>query len=788
MRFRLFLCFFLCFSFGNLLLAQTSTGTLQGQVRDATGAAVPDAKVTVTNSRTGVSSERLTNAEGRYVLPYLLPGDYNIAVEKAGFRKFTRSNVKVDVQQVRTIDVDLVVGEVATVVEVQGAPPPLESSTSTLATVIENKRILDLPLNGRNPFALATLTPGVIPGGGSTPWISGGRNATSEITIDGTSVILPENNVSINDLAYTPSVDAVQEFSVLTNALSAEYGRTGGGVINVATRSGTNDLHGTLFEFLRNSELDANNFFSNRARISRRAFQRNQFGGTVGGPIRIPGLYDGRNRSFFFFDEQSTRTRNASVFTTTVPLEEWKRGDFSNLRNSAGQPILIFDPLTTRPDGAGNFIRTQFTGNRIPEERMDPVARNVMKFFAAPNTTPSNQFTQVNNFTGAGKAASLDDRFDVRLDHSISDAWRTFGRFSFARSNNTPVNFFGNPGTPSGDGPGNGRNYSISWDHTYTFNPTTILNVRYGFGRRFSKRFPFSGGFDTTQLGFPAYVRDEAAKSSLEFPRFNFTGLTSLGQATFTSLLIVPNAHVLHTDVTKVLSRHTLKMGMEYRKLLLNFLQLGQPSGEYSFDTRWTQRDPVRASGTEGFALASALIGVPGGGQISHDPTPASASSYWSLYIQDDFRATKNLTLNVGLRWEVDVPRTERYNRLSAWDIKRGFAHRRPRAAVPQSARRHALCGLQEPPADADRLEQLRPALRLRLQDRRQDRGSRWLRADVRRLGPTSRRAHRQRRHGGLSLLHGIHHLARRPHPHQLPAQSVPRRFQLAARPGARAL
>ncbi len=539
MRFRLVVSFFLCLSFGTLMLAQTSTGTLQGQVRDATGAAVPDAKVTVTNSRTGVSNERLSNAEGRYVLPYLLPGDYNIAVEKAGFRKFTRSNVKVDVQQVRTIDVELVVGEVATVVEVQGAPP-LESSTSTLATVIENKRILDLPLNGRNPFALATLTPGVIPSPGTTPWISGGRNATSEITIDGTSVILPENNVSINDLAYTPSVDAVQEFSVLTNALSAEYGRTGGGVINVATRSGTNDLHGTLFEFLRNSELDANNFFSNRARIPRRAFQRNQFGGTVGGPIRIPGLYDGRNRTFFFFDEQSTRTRNASVFTTTVPLEEWKRGDFSNLRNSAGQPILLFDPLTTRPDGSGNFIRTQFAGNRVPEERIDPVARNVMKFFAAPNTTPSNQFTQVNNFTGDGKAASLDDRFDIRLDHNISQAWRTFGRFSFARSDNTPVNFFDNPGTPSGDGPGNGRNYSISWDNTYTFNPTTILNVRYGFGRRFSKRFPFSKGFDITQLGFPAYVRDEAAKSNLEFPRFNFTGLTSLGQATFTSLLIVP--------------------------------------------------------------------------------------------------------------------------------------------------------------------------------------------------------------------------------------------------------
>ena len=245
-----FFAFFVC---GACLYGQTTTGTLQGQVRDATGATVPDARVTITNIRTGVSHEMLTRSDGRYVMPLLLPGDYQVSVEKAGFKRLTQSGIKLDVQQVRSIDLELAVGDVATTVQVEGTPPPLASSTSTLATVIENKRILDLPLNGRNPFALATLTPGVIPGPGSTPWISGGRNATSEITIDGTSVILPENNVSINTLAYTPSVDSVEEFSVLTNALAAEYGRTGGGVINVATRQGTNQLHGSAFEFLRNS-------------------------------------------------------------------------------------------------------------------------------------------------------------------------------------------------------------------------------------------------------------------------------------------------------------------------------------------------------------------------------------------------------------------------------------------------------------------------------------------------------------------------------------------------------
>ncbi len=215
---------------------------------------------------------------------------------------------------------------------------------------------------------------------------------------------------------------------MLTNSLAAEYGRTGGGVINVATQQGTSALHGSAFEFLRNSQLDANGFFRNRNRTPRGAFQRNQFGGTLGGPILIPKLHDGRNRSFFFFDYQGTRWRSASEFTGTMPLEEWKRGDFSNLRNAPGQLIRIYDPLTTRPDGQGNFIRDQFQNNIIPHSRIDPVARDLMKFFPSPNTTPVNQFTQVNNYFVAGESKSNDDRYDIRLDHNLSAWWRRMGR------------------------------------------------------------------------------------------------------------------------------------------------------------------------------------------------------------------------------------------------------------------------------------------------------------------------------------------------------------------------
>ena len=250
-------------------------------------------------------------------------------MEKQGFQQNVTNSVRVDVQQTVSLDIALKVGDVANTVEVQASSVQLATATSSVSTVIGSKMITDLPLNGRNPFSLAVLTPGVIPTSGtSLPWISGGRNASSEITIDGTSVILPENNVSVNTLAYTPVEDSVEEFSVITNALAAEYGRTGGGVINVATRSGTNLLHGSGYDYLRNSKLDSNTWSNNRNGVKLGAFQRNQFGATLGGPVWVPGVYNGKNRTFFFFSEQSTRTRSASSATATVPVADWLNGEF----------------------------------------------------------------------------------------------------------------------------------------------------------------------------------------------------------------------------------------------------------------------------------------------------------------------------------------------------------------------------------------------------------------------------------------------------------------------------
>ena len=646
--------------------AQQFNGTLRGVINDSTGAVLPGASVSVTDVATNDTRNVTTDARGSWVLPNLKPGTYRIVVTMDGFKTAALDNVKLDVQGIRDVELQLEVGAAAETVTVSGQAAAVEVTSSTISQTIENKRMVDLPLNGRNPFALAGLAPGVAPtsnNGGSSPSISGGRNATSEVAIDGVSNVNAENNVSILDLNYTPSVDAVQEFSVQTNAVSAEFGRLGGGVINLITKSGSNALRFTAWEFARNAKMDATNFFTNRNNGRKPSFKRNQFGGNVGGPIN-------KDKTFFFANYEGLRQESASVQTFTVPLPEWRNGDFSNFRNAQGQLITIYDPLTTRADPAnpGQFIRDPFPDNRIPQNRISPMARAMMAYWPLPNATPSNQFTQTGNFSASGVAVSNGDRIDSRVDHVFSDRWRTFVRYSFSDEEGLPFNSFGNAASSAGgDGPTFTRTHSLSIDNNYTLGPTWVLNVRYGLNRRLVDRLPISAGFDLGSIGFPANVIDTA--DAFEFPRVNVQNFQSLGQATFTDLLIAPTTHSLNANATKVWGAHTIKMGADYRKFFLNFTQLFFPSGQISFNNaQWTQRNPNVTSGTQGAALASMLLGIPSGFNLSHNPDPASASSYFGGYVQDDWKLGRNFTVNLGLRYEFDVPRTERFNRLAYFD------------------------------------------------------------------------------------------------------------------------
>ncbi|MCI0418473.1 MAG: carboxypeptidase-like regulatory domain-containing protein [Acidobacteria bacterium] len=523
-----------------VVLAQTPTGTILGTLTDQSGAVVPDATVIVTNLGTNRTLSVRTNESGNYVAPLLNPGEYSVTSEHTGFRKEVRSGIVLQVDQRAQVDFVLRPGEVTEVIEVRSEAPVLETGTSSLGQVIENERIVGLPLNARGVFNLVALSPGVIPDqdlffvqqadssiNPSRFKINGGRTLTNEVLIDG----IPNNGGSFGQIALHPTVDAVQEFKVQTNNYSAEFGNSGGAIVNVSIKSGTNQLHGTLWEFLRNDALDANNFFANRAGREKGKFRFNQFGGTVGGPILLPKSllgplgYDGHNQSFFFFSyEGARRVTGRDPTFLTVPTPEQRRGDFSSLRDTNGNLIPIFDPLTTRVDPAtGRFLRTQFPGNIIPTDSINPVARRLLSLFPNPNTTPSNPFTQANNFISQEPDRVNLYQINAKGDHSFSPNNLLTFRYSQNRSDNTPGSLFGNQGTPN-FGPLTFVARNVLVQDVHTFNANTLLTLRAGLSRFATDRQNPGGGgsIDIAALGLPTYI------PGTQFPRFDIQGYSSL--------------------------------------------------------------------------------------------------------------------------------------------------------------------------------------------------------------------------------------------------------------------
>jgi hypothetical protein len=650
------------FALITLALAQTPTGTLQGTIFDPSGAGIANAAVTVTDIGTNEARKIVTDSAGRWVVPFLTPGMYTVGVQANGFVSARSDSVKIDVSQDRTIDFTLKVGAVTDSVNVEATNTPIETNTATLGQVIGRNMVIDLPLNGRDPLSLAELVPTVSNvGGASTPHIGGSRNAVNEEQLDGVSNIIPENNVGNTTAAYTPIVDSVQEFSVQTNSLAAEYGRFGGGVINLVTKSGTNQFHGGGFEFARNAVLNANDFFANKAGQSQPTSRVNQYGGTIGGPIDIPHVYNGHNRTFFFFGFQGTPSVAEAVATDTVPLPQFLTGNFSGLGT------VVYDPLTAALNPAnGQYTRTPFPGNTIPSSRFDPVAVAAASYFPAPNTGPAG--SQVNNYVAVGNVNSNAYQFDSRIDEQFTANWRMFLRLSHAWGNNNQLEDYGNAASQGGGGPTTDGAWSISMDHTFTLNPTMVLDLRYGFSRSTASRTPYDQGFNpTTELGLPQSLTDLAAQRVLEFPRFNFSNGAGLGNSGYVDLIENPSAHMVTANLTKVYAHHTLKFGGEFRKLFINFSQYGFPDGDFNFDQTWTQQILNNANGT-GSSYASYLLGLATSGQITEEPTAADTSSYMGWYIQDQWKVSTHLTVNAGVRWETEFPRTERYNRLSYWD------------------------------------------------------------------------------------------------------------------------
>ncbi|MGH9660490.1 MAG: carboxypeptidase-like regulatory domain-containing protein, partial [Bryobacteraceae bacterium] len=523
----------LCYGlFPALVWAQSYTASVRGVVTDSSHAAVPSAKVTFVEVQRSLEHPTTTDSGGRYVLTALPPGEYVLTAEAPGFRKFSQPAFRLEVQQQATINVELSVGDLATSVDVQGAAPLLNTTIATLGQVVENRLIVSTPILNRNPLSLVMLAPGITPSNNAAGGVSntnfvanGTRNSSAEVTLDGMNISGIEQNGGVTDVKYTPSVDVIQEFKVQTNFFNAEFGNTGGAIINMVSKSGTNELHGVIYEFHRNSALNANSWFSNRAGLTLPDSKRNVFGGTAGGPVFLPKLYNGKSRTFFFFDYEGNRDENATTTTGTVPTAQQLAGDFSDTRLGNGNLVPIYNPFDTYTAANGQTLRRVFGGNAVPASLHSRVARNVIPYYPKP-TSEGNRFTRVNNFFAQGVNAGTGNKLDAKVDHNLSDKQRFTTRYSVSWGENNPANLTGNISDNSN--PGSNRAQDFVFDYTRTHSPTTVFTARMGILRVRSARDPRSMGFDPTTLGLsPVFL----TTGILAFPNFEASGYRGIGSA-----------------------------------------------------------------------------------------------------------------------------------------------------------------------------------------------------------------------------------------------------------------
>jgi len=647
--------------------AQSTFGSILGTLSDGTGAVVPGVRVTVTNLVTNERRSTATSTAGLYQFANLLPASYRLEAEMSGFKRFVREPVLLEVQQTVRIDIKMALGEVSETVEVTDATPLLQPETSSLGEVIQRRKVEDLPLSGRNTLALAALVPGVVPQGSSTDapavpnffaWgnfqISGALGNQSEAMLDGATVM----GSLMNSVRFVPTQDSIQEFKVQTNNLSAEYGRTSGGIINLTTKSGSNQLHGSLFEFLRNEVLDANTFFNNANRVKTPAFTQNQFGGTVGGPVL-------RNKLFYFGSYEGFRQRRGRSFLLTVPTLPERSGDFSQTRSANGNLIPIHDALTTTTLPDGTATRTPFPNSVIPQSRLDAAARRLANLAYAPPNLPGAPNTNINNWAGNTAMAADADQAMIRSDYLVSDNDRFFGRYSYWRADTPRLDPFENNTQVVLDiFPDFRETQQLMVEDVHSFSPSTVADFRYTHLWFQYDRIPLSQGQDMTALGFAPNLNREIPADFRHIPNLTVAGMT----------LIFPGSKIHQAErtqqftanVTKIWDRHTLKVGTDLRIYRQNYTQTNDSAGAFTFNAPFTARSPFTTSGGTGFA--SFMLGYAATGAANTPALQEQSRFYRAVYVQDDFRATTKLTLNLGLRYDQDGDFTERNDRFSTFN------------------------------------------------------------------------------------------------------------------------
>jgi len=706
--------------------AQLYTCTVTGVVSDPSGAVIPNAKVELVDQAKGYSFTAKTDVTGRFLFNSATPGTYKISVEAQGFQTATQSDIKLDVNQNVTVNFSLQVGTAAQAVEITGAAPVLATQDAVTGQLVDRKFINDLPLLGRSVTNLAFLTPGVMeidntcPAGFTGAGSSGGfctannfvsngsRNSTVDFLIDGVTTSNFEQHANILMPTYTPSVDAVEEFSVQGSSFSAEYGFTGSTIINMVTRSGTNQFHGSGYDFLRNQVLNANSFFNNAAGIPIPPLKQNNFGATIGGPIK-------RDKTFFFFDYDGTRAASLESFVAGVPSAAERTGNFGELCTRAGGSFdaagkcsspdgQLWDPYTGVYDPSqGGPVRSGYipfnnmitymspgnpklngTGYQLPAQPgnlLDPIALKYIQYMPLPNYgVGTAAYDPYANWRSSTAARSRNDQYDIKIDHRFSDHDLTSVKYSKDQNSQPPVNCYGNAADGCSVGTYIATAHLAAINHTHTFSPTLLLTASYGLTRGtylqtiISGQAPYKGINPVTTLGMPAYMN----RSGLdELPVIYFSnyaqaassipslGGVSLGTQPWCCAREGSDVHHLLGALTWVRGKHDLKFGAEGRMHRMSYTLPATPAGLFSYDFTSTSEFPFSGGGD---SIASFLTGVGGPGAWGQYEIPnyvTTQSFQAGGFVQDNWKVSKKLTLNVGVRYDLNTPRSERYNRMN---------------------------------------------------------------------------------------------------------------------------
>jgi hypothetical protein len=650
----------LLLSFANIF-GQEFRGTITGTVTDPQGAIIPGATVAVKNLETNVVNNVTANDEGSYTVPFLLPGKYSISVTSAGFKTSVRENVTVNVDDRLTIDIQLEIGQTAEV-DIVADTELVERGSVTTGTVITQRQIEELPLSEGAAYNLATQAPGVSYTGNpqfTGPTANGNLAAIrtngatgNQINLDGSPNLTFDGGV-----AYTPPADSLTQFKIQTNAFDAQTGFTAGSTVNVAVKSGTNKLHGSLYYFNRPEALTANNFFANRVGAERPPRQYYRYGGQVNGPVYLPWLYNGQDKTFFMFSYEKQLDERAEPETFTVPTARMRTGDFSELLPGT----LIYDPATaftgngTNGCASGVICRTPFAGNIIPQSRLNlnPAAVAFLNLYPLPN-----QPGIVDNYFSNQSLSRPYDSYLTRIDHNFNANHRVFGKVFYSKSNEDRYNFIGEPGSIT-QGFEIRTNKGGNIDYTATLSSTMVLDIRSSLNDFVQDRIP-ANPVSAADLGFTGIA---AISQSTVFPRFDFTNYDTLGseRADFNEGL-TRNFRLfsLQPTLTQIFGNHTLKYGYDYRKLRENRTTNGYNAGRFLFTGAFTapasnsNATLVNATGRD---LAAFLLGLPTANANSFIEQAVSydvSMNYHGFFVQDDWRVSQKLTLNLGLRYELE--------------------------------------------------------------------------------------------------------------------------------------